>query len=73
MSDAVAIIGAVATGVVAIIAAYGAIQAKKTHTLVNSNNDALLAKQVATDNRVDQLEAELRNRGDGSVPKAPKP
>jgi hypothetical protein len=71
MSDAVAIIGAVATGIIGIIAAYGAYQSKKTHTLVNSNNDALLARQAVTDERVDQLEDELRNRGDGTVPKAP--
>jgi hypothetical protein len=73
MNNAVAIIGAVATGIVAIIAAYGAIQSKKTHTLVNSNNDALLARQAATDARVTQLIEELRTRGDGTVPKAPTP
>jgi hypothetical protein len=73
MSDPVAIIAACTGGVVAIITAYGAIQSKKTHTLVNSNNDAMLAKQATTEKRVDQLEAELRSRGDGSVPKAPSP
>lgn len=66
MSDPVAIIAAVSGGVVAIITAYGAIQARKTHVLVNSKNDALIA-------RVDQLAEELRARGDGSVPKAPTP
>jgi hypothetical protein len=73
MSDPVAIIAACTGGVVAIITAYGAIQSKKTHTLVNSNNDAMLAKQAATDARVTQLIDELRTRGDGSVPKAPTP
>jgi hypothetical protein len=70
MSDPVAIIAACSGGVVAIITAYGAIQAKKTHTIVNSRTDKMLAHQAATDERVDQLEAELRIRGDGTVPAA---
>jgi hypothetical protein len=65
MSETVQIITAVATGIVAIIAAYGALQTRKVHTLVNSKNDAM------TD-RIEQLAEELRARGDGSVPKAPK-
>jgi hypothetical protein len=65
MSETVQIIGAVATGVVAIIAAYGAVQTKRVHTLVNSKNDAMTA-------RIDQLTEELHVRGDGSVPEVPK-
>jgi hypothetical protein len=65
MSETVQIIGAIATGLVAIIAAYGAIQVRKVHTIVNSRTDALNA-------RVDQLILELRSRGDGSVPDAPE-
>jgi hypothetical protein len=73
MSDPVAIIAACSGGVVAIITAYGAIQAKKTHTIVNSRTDIMVAHQQATDERVEQLVAELRTRGDGTVPKAPTP
>jgi hypothetical protein len=65
MSETVQIIGAVATGVVAIIAAYGAIQVRKVHTIVNSRTDAMMA-------RIEQLAEELRQRGDGSVPEAPE-
>lgn len=65
MSETVQIIGAVATGVVAIIAAYGAVQTKKIHTIVNSRTDAMMA-------RIDQLTEELHGRGDGSVPDTPK-
>lgn len=64
MSEAVPIIGAVATGIVAIIAAYGAIQTKKVHTIVNSRTDAMTA-------RIDQLVEELHGRGDGTVPEVP--
>lgn len=64
MDQIVPIIGAVATGIVAIIAAYGALQTKKVHTLVNSRNDIMTA-------RIDQLVKELHARGDGSVPDAP--
>jgi hypothetical protein len=65
MSETVQIISAVTTGVVAIIAAYGAIQAKKVHTIVNSRTDAMVA-------RIDQLVKELHVRGDGSVPETPE-
>lgn len=65
MSETVQIIGALATGIVAIIAAYGAIQTRKVHTLVNSKNDAMTA-------RIEQLAEELRGRGDGSVPGVPE-
>lgn len=65
MSETVQIIGAVATGIVAIIAAYGALQARKVHTIVNSRTDAMMA-------RIEQLAEELRQRGDGSVPEVPK-
>lgn len=64
MSEAVPIISAVATGLVAIIAAYGAVQTKKIHTIVNSRTDAMMA-------RIDQLTEELHSRGDGSVPDTP--
>lgn len=64
MSETVQIIGAVATGLVAIIAAYGAIQTRKIHTIVNSRSDAMTA-------RIDQLIKELQARGDGTVPDAP--
>lgn len=66
MSETVQIITAVATGLVAIIAAYGAIQAKKVHTIVNSRSDAMTA-------RIDQLIEELSARGDGTVPAPPVP
>jgi hypothetical protein len=65
MSETVQIIGAVATGVVAIIAAYGALQVRKVHTIVNSRTDAMMA-------RIEQLAEELRQRGDGSVPAVPE-
>jgi hypothetical protein len=65
MSETVQIIGAVATGIVAIIAAYGALQVRKVHTIVNSRTDAMMA-------RIEQLAEELRQRGDGSVPEVPK-
>jgi hypothetical protein len=65
MSEAVQIISAVTTGIVAIIAAYGAIQVRRVHTLVNSKNDAMAA-------RIEQLAEELRARGDGTVPEAPE-
>lgn len=64
MSETVQIISAITTGVVAIIAAYGAIQSKKVHTIVNSRTDAMTA-------RIDQLVEELHGRGDGSVPTVP--
>lgn len=64
MDQIVPIIGAVATGIVAIIAAYGALQTKKIHTIVNSRTDAMMA-------RIDQLTEELHARGDGTVPTAP--
>jgi len=64
MSETVQIIGAITTGIVAIIAAYGAIQSKKVHTIVNSRTDAMTA-------RIDQLVEELHARGDGSVPNVP--
>lgn len=65
MSETVQIISAVTTGVVAIIAAYGAIQTKKIHTIVNSRTDAMMS-------RIDQLTEELHGRGDGTVPDAPE-
>jgi hypothetical protein len=61
MSETVQIIGAITTGIVAIIAAYGAIQTRKVHTIVNSRTDAMTA-------RIEQLAKELRRRGDGTVP-----
>jgi hypothetical protein len=64
MSETVQIIGAITTGIVAIIAAYGAIQTRKIHTIVNSRTDAMTA-------RIDQLVEELHARGDGSVPGVP--
>lgn len=64
MSETVQIITAVTAGLVAIIAAYGALQARKVHTLVNSRTDAMTA-------RIDQLVEELHARG-ASVPKAPE-
>jgi hypothetical protein len=64
MNEIVQIIGAVATGIVAIISAYGAIQTRKVHTIVNSRTDAMTA-------RIDQLVEELHARGDGSVPDVP--
>ncbi len=66
MSETVQIIGAIATGIVAIIAAYGAIQARRVHVIVNSRTDAMMA-------RIEQLAEELRQRGDGSVPEVPGP
>jgi hypothetical protein len=65
MSEAVQIISAVTTGIVAIIAAYGAIQVRRVHTIVNSRTDAMMA-------RIEQLAEELRKRGDGSVPEVPE-
>lgn len=65
MSEAVPIITAITTGIVAIIAAYGAFQARKVHTIVNSRTDAMVA-------RIDQLVEELHVRGDGSVPNVPE-
>jgi hypothetical protein len=53
MSETVQIISAVATGIVAIIAAYGAIQTRKVHTIVNSQRDVMLAK-------IEELKEELR-------------
>jgi hypothetical protein len=64
MSETVQIIGAIATGLVAIIAAYGAIQTRRVHTIVNSRTDVMTA-------RIDQLVKELHARGDGSVPEVP--
>jgi hypothetical protein len=65
MSETVQIISAVTTGIVAIIAAYGAIQVRRVHTIVNSRTDAMMA-------RIDQLTEELHSRGDGTVPEAPE-
>ena len=64
MSETIQIITAITTGVVAIIAAYGAVQTKKIHVIVNSRTDAMTA-------RIDQLVEELHARGDGSVPAVP--
>ena len=44
MSETVQIITAITTGIVAIIAAYGAYQVRKVHTIVNSQRDAMIAK-----------------------------
>lgn len=66
MSETVQIITAVTAGIVAIIAAYGAIQVRKVHTIVNSRTDAMTA-------RIDQLIEELSARGDGTVPAPPAP
>jgi hypothetical protein len=44
MSETVQIISAVTTGIVAIIAAYGAIQVRRVHTIVNSRTDAMMAR-----------------------------
>jgi hypothetical protein len=64
MDQVVPIIGAIATAIVAVIAAYGALQTKKIHTIVNSRTDAMMA-------RIDQLTEELHARGDGTVPDVP--
>jgi hypothetical protein len=55
MNATVQIITAIATGVVAIISAYGALQTRKVHTIVNSRTDAMTA-------RIEQLVEELNNR-----------
>jgi hypothetical protein len=62
-ADWIGIIAAIGTAATAVIAAYGAIQGKRTHTLVNSRTDAMLARQA-------QLEAAMR-RGGVDVPPDP--
>jgi hypothetical protein len=52
MSETVQIITAITTGIVAIIAAYGALQVRKVHTIVNSQREVMI-------NKIEELKKEL--------------
>jgi hypothetical protein len=55
-ADWVGIIGAIGTAGTALLAGYAAIHIKRTHVLVNSRTDAMLARQA-------QLELAMRKSG----------